>query len=508
MSTAITTRASHASAVTKVVQKPVASDLAVDDILLGTVLMMGAVLLNSFGPVGNGVFFALLVIMLCIGPRWAFEALSLGFLALCTNHAFVQKTMIWAVGRFGLVLLPPIRFVLDALAMKTSPFALPFYRWLSVFCGAAAVTSVLSGNRVDLALLKVFSFWMGASGMMIGATVLRAAKLDVGPYIIKVIASSCGFSILAILLGVGQNFKDERFTGGLYNLGFYHSQTLGPMSALMLIYLANVFLFSSYRNRWICVALAGPLALSLGLSGSRTGLLTLLVGALASTLLTFAWNAHPRFQLRLNLRRSTLVIAGICLAIATLAVDVVTGNRITQGITRFAMKSGGAAETVSVEGLTASRKFLIDRGMANFRNSPIVGNGFQLYASREWADSVTILTAQVEKGFLPAALLEETGIVGAFFFCIFLASYVVYCYRERNIPGLAMFLAFLAMNLGEVVIFSLAGHGAFAWILVIAGFLLGDQCRIPRGSSPTSLRVSLRDSHTALAGFPACPPTA
>jgi heme exporter protein D len=39
-----------------------------------------------------------------------------------------------------------------------------------------------------------------------------------------------------------------------------------------------------------------------------------------------------------------------------------------------------------------------------------------------------------------------------------------------------LILTFLAVNLGEAMFFSLAGHGAYGWLMMAAGIMLGQRC--------------------------------
>ena len=112
----------------------------------------------------------------------------------------------------------------------------------------------------------------------------------------------------------------------------------------------------------------------------------------------------------------------------------------------------------------------------NFKQSPWVGIGFEVGLGEHFAKNATIFSAPIEKCFLPVAVLEEVGLIGAFAFVVFLATFFLSMYRELDVPGIAMMATFLFVNFGEVMIFSPAGHGGFGWIMVGAAMLLGDQC--------------------------------
>ena len=123
-----------------------------------------------------------------------------------------------------------------------------------------------------------------------------------------------------------------------------------------------------------------------------------------------------------------------------------------------------------------SREALINQSWELFRSHPITGIGFQVSYSEEFRQKATLLSAPVEKGFLPTAVLEETGILGTSFFVIFLVSFLGYLIGQRNIPATTVFLAVLFTNLGEVQLFALGGPGQLGWILTGAAMILGDHC--------------------------------
>lgn len=485
------------------------SDFRLGDILIGTAVILAAVFINRFGLYGNVVFFAVVAILATRSCKSAFQALSLGLMALVTNNAIVIKSIVWSFGRFGLTVGLSGRFLFNDLpAIRGSLMRDVRYQCVCLFAVAVAITSVLAGNRPDLALMKDFSFWLGLSGFFAAAFVLRHKRYDATPWMMKIVCASCCICWIAYAMGIGKNFKGTPGQEiGLYNLGFYHSQTLGPSSALMLLYVISVFLFTKYRNRWICIPLALSLLVAIRMSGSRTGALTLLSGLFVLLMCTLWWTRGRRFTLRKNVSRFAII------AIAALAItggfiyDWSSGNALTKSALSFlAKKSGQTVESVTLDEATSSRRGLIDRSLNHFRESPIFGNGFQLYADREHMADKTFLSAQIEKGFLPTAILEETGIIGAAFLVLLIFSFLTHWVRERNIPGLSLFVAMLFMNLGECSFFSMGGQGAYAWLFVTAGDLLGDQCKImhspvtqPRACAGTS-RLALTSPASASDG--------
>lgn len=377
----------------------------------------------------------------------------------------------------------------------------PPYIAISAFCVVAALCSILSGYYVHIALLKLISFWVGISGFFACVYTLRRLKVDTTEWFIAQNAAVCGLAVLSLALGVGANFKESMLERGLYNLAFYHSQTMGPLAALMITYTTCVVLFTGHRNRWICLPIIVVLGYCVALSGSRTGFGTLVAGLLAILATSFVWSRRGLNRLRLNWSRPTIVALIAAAALGLMATDLVTGGRISGTFISFAAKKGKETESVTLEQAIATRQGVAEQSYANFKESPIYGIGFQVSTAEFFKQNATLFYAPVEKGFLPTAILEEVGVLGTTAFVVFLVTMFADLVKQRNIPGFAMFVALLASNLGEASIFALAGHGAYGWMLVVGGILLGDRCFIDK-ATPGRAAFRHRNETAAWASTP------
>ena len=73
-------------------------------------------------------------------------------------------------------------------------------------------------------------------------------------------------------------------------------------------------------------------------------------------------------------------------------------------------------------------------------------------------------------------MLEQSGVIGAAVFLIWLLTLASFLASRVNVPGLVMLCGFLTVNCGEVMFFGVAGHGGFGWLLMAGGIMLGDFC--------------------------------
>lgn len=444
-----------------------------------TIFALGMLFLNRFGAAGNVAFFAVIAVMMMKrNPLYAVMGMNLGLIGLVANFAIVQKTGVWTLARFGNLFLFGGRFALfggEGSWARSPPFVT-----LTAFCLVAAVCSIASGYYVLVALLKLVSFWVSIVGFFAAIHAIRRARVDTTEWFIAMAVAVCGMAMIALRMGQGANFHPFASLRGYYNLAFYHSQTMGPGAAFLAIYCACVFLFAGHRNRWICLPIIGYLVYCLSLTGSRTGAGTLVLGLAAAIWAAFVWQGTPTRRLRLNLSRPVIVGLFLASVVAFWVSDLVTDGRISRRLNAFIVKSAGEVEIVTIEQTIATRQGIAIESWQNFLESPLTGIGFQVSTGAFFKAHATLFTAPMEKGFLPTAILEEVGVLGTTFFLVYLIAMFAYLYGQRNIPGMAMFVAHLASNLGEASYFAVAGQGGFAWIMFVGAVLLGDRCNVPR----------------------------
>ena len=264
----------------------------------------------------------------------------------------------------------------------------------------------------------------------------------------------------------------------LYNGIAGHSQTLGPMCAVL-----NAFLFADYvfNVRKVSRLYMVLMLCSAGLiymTGSRT--------AMAAYAFSILVCAHFANGARRVPNRKKQWLASVVLSIGilgTMAVAVVPSVR--ERAVGFLMKRGETGE-LDMAAVLSSRQGLIDRSMFFFRQSPLIGNGFQVMwtmKGRKINGIKSVLSAPIEKGFLPSMMLEEGGLVGGAIFLAFLLSMMAACKKYRYYCFLTCFLTFVITNMGEATFFSMSGMGGFGWSVCFAAFLL-DADRAMRESAP------------------------
>ncbi|MCC7460961.1 MAG: hypothetical protein IT480_00725, partial [Gammaproteobacteria bacterium] len=157
----------------------------------------------------------------------------------------------------------------------------------------------------------------------------------------------------------------------------------------------------------------------------------------------------------------------VLLSLGLLIVQLATG-RVTSGISHFVLK--GRQGSVS-EAFEASRGEKVSSQIHNFMISPWIGHGFGVFAEGDPTPGVRTfmgipVSAPVEKGVLPTAVLEETGIIGFLCFAVLVYALVAPAWRRAPPTVVAMLIACLFVNLGEAILLSPGGMGLHIWLLI------------------------------------------
>lgn len=450
--------------------------LDIPSLFLTALGIISLLFINRPGMPGNVLFFAILIAMIAYSPEWAVRAFSLCFLGLVTNQAIVLKTPVWTIARFLIPAICLLRFMADLQQLR-QPLLRPRYlAALAGFIAAAAVLSVMTGYFVHIALMKLMNFGIGSFAILYGVRVMAARRADLTPWFVSIVLAVAIMGLASIPLGIGYNFRGDTSVGrSLFNGPFYHSNCLGPMAALMAVLMICVVVFGPYRNRWVCAVLSLVMLYFMAKTQSRTSFGAFAAGILAIVVASFMLQQRRLFRLNMRVSRTALVAAVVVLAITAAGYDVASGGALTRSVITFAQK-GKQTEELSVEDVFASRQGLIDHMWANFLQSPLIGIGFEVALTSYFQENATLFNAPIEKGFMPMAVLEETGVIGTLFFILFLGSLIASLSRDLNVPGLALLFTFLAVNCGEAMFFSLGGHGAYGWLMMAAGMMLGPHC--------------------------------
>ena len=333
---------------------------------------------------------------------------------------------------------------------------IPIYMALYGIANEITASSRVNAKAIRSAILSIVCMIVYGSSLMIPF-----------PSISQLNASMMDSASLAQMLA-----EDKSLFMGITN----QSQALGPMLGVMLSVVFGDLVFSVKRWDALYVSLLVIGAFLIVKTSSRTGMGTFIAGLMMVTWLFMrARTVGVRWKFRVITGMGLTLMAGF---IAVLAIPG-TRDRMLGFVLKVNAKSVDVASSdVTFENFTSSRQGLAERAMYNFRKKPLLGNGFQVSDTMQGEHRSGILdymSAPIEKGFWPAAILEEGGVVGLVLFAGFLISTIYTLVIGHAYIGAAALWVFVVVNMGEFNFFSMSYTGGFEWALVFAAIILDGQ---------------------------------
>lgn len=388
------------------------------------------------------------------GPAAVFQSLAAIVVIKFLNDAIYDFPPMFGLLAWAALLLAAVRSIgwLKAPALKV---LIPLWVFVLV---VAALTPIASADPT-VSWFKLLSFLIGATSVIVIALAMPAVKARLlGAWLPSVVLAVALVSVLTFPFPAVSYRTAPNLFQGVMN----HSQALAAVLAPLLALLSSRWLFhrKSFRKAE-AAALLVTAALVIA-TNARTAVIAVALGIGSTMLLGLFRDRRNRSQSVGALAVATIVGA---LAIAV----IMTNGAVRSAVVDFAFK--GSHESTVEDAFMASRGVGIEGQWQNFLESPLIGNGFGVYPEG-WTISkpVTVfglpISAPVEKGFLPTAVLEEVGIVGAMVFLALLVALVRRVLSTGNLVWTAVLMTCLFVNIGEAVFFSIGGLGLYLWLWI------------------------------------------
>ena len=263
--------------------------------------------------------------------------------------------------------------------------------------------------------------------------------------------------------------NEQLIESGLFNGMTWHSQTLGPLLAMLNVYLLSDYWFNlRQRNKLYWMLLLG-VPVMIYYTGSRTAL----GGYIFSWIIVLFFSLKGKGLLR-GKKQGLLVVTCTLLMVAC---GMILWTEVGRDKSRaFLGKTHESLKSLTVEDVISSRWGLFERGLEGFRESPTIGNGFQVskeMASFDGGEGLkSLLSAPIEKGVLGIMILEEGGIIGICLFGVFLLVTYWILGTGRYYGYLACFSVMLVLNTGEATFFSISSVGGVCWMVCFIALMM------------------------------------
>ena len=415
-------------------------------------VFLGVVLVDAFVPPVALLICLALAAYALRGTRQTLEAFTVLTLLLLLGNSYIS------LGRWLVLFACFGRIAWDTI-MEDAPFP-PILVPVSLFSLTIFVFAFLVSYIPAVSVLKIVTFYMGLATIM--TAFYRTPHLR--NYWFSWFFTLAMFIILASVPLFGFPYGYRKTGTGFQGI-LSHPQTYGIVAAIITALFTGLILFNNKRsNLLVFAALLGWVGIFT--SQARTSLLATVVGLLLSICIGSLLNDKWRSAVGNAFSGSKILVV----VVTALSVAILMGPAIQDGVKKFLLKDDGDASVVA--SLQDSRGGLIELSMQNFYGQPITGIGFGVPSDPSRLHIKTgpfglPTGASVEKGFMPSAVLEETGLAGAFLILYIIFSLFRPVLRHGGMTILWVMLVCLIVNGGEMVFFAIGGGtGAYLWLML------------------------------------------
>ncbi|HVN44310.1 MAG TPA: hypothetical protein VMT66_03585 [Steroidobacteraceae bacterium] len=422
---------------------------------LAALLTLGTALL-AISPIASIIALIACALAALVGPSYALQALTIATLIAYGNPAIFKSGPTSAI----LVRLVLLAAVVRALCMlRGSDLRL---LWpIGLFGVLSALTSLLRSPAVTISIMKVITFTLASSAVLIAFLRLPAARLPrIQTWFLTVGFTVIGLSALTLAkpgFGIGAN-------GGLQGI-LNQPQALGIFIAPFAAWsISGVLLMrrrASHLELWVAI---GAVVLII-LTRARTAAVATTVAVLIVTL--------SRALSRRRAQQASLLRPVLVIGVATLGVGIaaLATGKVGAFLTEFAFKGTQQENRNLGNAFNESRGAGVLSQWRHFEDSPVIGNGFGVYPDGKFPSGVVEfagipISAPIEKGFLPTAILEEGGLIGAAALALVIMWLARTAWRGSDLRWRAMFVACLGINVGECVFLAPGGIGILDWLVM------------------------------------------
>jgi hypothetical protein len=426
-------------------------------------LMLGSVLvLRVATPMTANLSYVLIAAYALLGRSQAIQALVLSWLFSMLSEGIAAEATLASLGRYGVIaaaamsVLARSAGVLHGSSVSRLTFATillgGFFVVHSMLFSPIVDVSILKSISWGLTVVTLFAAWGGLSSH---DRYLVASQIFYGLVVVML------FSLPLLAMPVGYLRNGTGFQGVLNQ-----PQGFGPTIALLGAW-AGGRVFSSSRPSWYLFFLAGICFVLVVLSESRTAGLGMVGGLAAAVLFAplIVWRPVRVVMPGFMSRRVQMVAGAILLG------SVMSGSILIAQLDNFISKGSRLEVAGLANAYEVSRGALINTMIDNINIYPFSGIGFGIGSNYKEMDverdSILGLpiSAAIEKGVLPVAVLEELGIFGTAAFLAWLWLLVRHAGRN-GVTALALVFTTLILNFGESTFFSPGGFGLLPLILI------------------------------------------
>lgn len=424
------------------------------------VILFALVLRLASEPTAN-VSFLIIAAYALFGRKHAIQAFALSWLFSMLNPGLAPEANMAALGRY-VVLVGATSSVFFRSGILSRGFIITKPVLATFLLGLFFLMhSILFSAVLDVSILKAISWTLVTSTLLSAWGGLDSFEREL------VINQIFGCLIVVLILSIpllGMTLGYLRNESGFQGI-LSHPQVFGVTVGLVGAWAASK-MFSYVKPSWLLVVLVVMCVIFVILSQARTAGVAMFLGLFISSI-SVSMIAGRRFSEMLPGLRSRRLHIVIAMAIV---IGIVGASFIVDRLSTYFIK--GTESTSFVEAYDTSRGGLMRKMWDNIENKPFTGIGFGIasYPEEMIVERDPFLglpvSAAIEKGVLPIAVIEELGLFGFFAVVLWLWMIVRLSSRGAGLKALSVVVVALLMNMGEFMFFSPSGMGMLILIFV------------------------------------------
>jgi len=324
-----------------------------------------------------------------------------------------------------------------------------FFIFNSIFYSQVPTISFLKAFNWTLVIVILLLAWQGLDSLEYEDT-----KNWIKIFLLMIILISIP-TLLIPKIGFSVNVT---YFAGILN----HPQAFGMTAAVLAAILIGETFFQNKSTILSVVIIIICISLTV-VSGSRTAGFALFLAVIISLLL-FPILTIRKIKSLFNLKKNKFHIITIFLLLM-----IILSPFIFDLISTFMTKTNQSTVDGIIDAYTKSRAVLYMPMIDNILENPLRGIGFGL--ASDWSSMYIKyfkgipVSAPIEKGVLPLAILEEVGVFGFTFFIVWILL-LVRLAIANSFSDTLILLTFLIFNLAEAGLFSPNGYGMLYLIMI------------------------------------------
>lgn len=420
-----------------------------------------------------GIGFAVMIVVLMFGlttsnPVVVLDVIFVSVSTMLLGRFFVPFTVPLLVCQKVCLLLASVFLSVRIFgrrqdAVFTPVWALVPYMLFIALSSQSGWCPAISNMKLLLFCMVFFALYGAAvSATVDRVDIRRIRNIVLGVSIVIIFGSILSIPFPAISQMNGEELMTATSAVSLFRGVTCHSQSLGPFAGMLCTLLYGDYVFSIQKKDKLYLLLMLCCPLLIYKTSSRTAMASFLVGitiisyfAMKSRMVKRSWRSRIM---------SSAIFGVILIGLAFLAVPA-----FREKVARFIAKNYSGDNTLVSENVLGSRQAKLDFAIQNWRQSPWIGNGFQVSEDMKYIQIrgvKDILSAPVEKSTWMYAVLEEGGIFGMVLFCLFIVISIGLMIARKAYVGASMLTEFIFVNMGEFGIFSMSAEGGVFWCMV------------------------------------------